>query len=73
MQKMSDCRQMELGIEVLESGKIRFKRGDTEQNNFLMSIMKEITSDQKVLSDLESFFAGAEDILVLEGDEIFCG
>ena len=70
---MADCSEMELGIEVLESGQVRFKRGDTEQNDFLMTIMREMTSDKKVLKDLEDFFAGAEEILVLEGDEIFCG
>jgi hypothetical protein len=62
-----------LNIEVLESGQIRFKRGDAEQNSLLMSILRDLTSDENILKEFEIFFAGAEKILVLEGDEIFCG
>ena len=65
---MSD---IELSFQILPSGDIRFKRGDAEYNAALMSVLSEMYPDK--IKEFEEFFKGSEDVIVLEGDTIFCG
>ncbi len=61
----------EVSFQVLESGEIRFKRGDAEHNAALMSVLSEMYPER--IAEFEEFFKGSEGIVVLEGETIFCG
>ncbi len=61
----------EVSLQILPSGEVRFKRGDVEHNAALMSVLSEMYPER--ISEFEEFFRGSEDIIVLEGDTIFCG
>ena len=61
----------EVLLQILPTGEIRFKRGSAEQNKNMLAILSEIAPEK--VSDLKEFFKGSEDIIVLEGNTIFCG
>lgn len=61
----------EVSLQILPTGEVRFKRGDAEHNAALMSVLSEIYPER--IAEFEEFFKGSEDIVVLEGDTIFCG
>jgi len=63
--------EMEVSLQILPSGEIRFKRGDAEHNAALMSVLSEMYPER--ITEFEEFFKGSENVIVLEGDTIFCG
>lgn len=63
--------EISLQLEVLDTGEIKFRRGSTEHNNALLDILAEVNPDK--VPELEEFFKGSEDVIVLEGEDIFCG
>lgn len=63
--------EVEVSIQVLPTGEVRFKRGDAEHNAALMSVLSDMFPAR--IPEFETFFKGSEDIVVLEGDTIFCG
>lgn len=63
--------ETEISLEILPSGGVRFKRGDAEHNAALMSVLSEMYPER--ITEFEEFFKGSEDVVLLEGDTIFCG
>jgi hypothetical protein len=63
--------EVDISLEVLPTGEVRFKRGDAEHNAALMSVLSDMFPER--ITEFEDFFKGSEDIVVLEGDTIFCG
>ena len=64
----------EIGIEILPSGHIRFRRGDTEHNKNMKNILVDILGDSPAVTrELDEFFAGSEEVAVLFGERNFCG
>lgn len=63
--------ETEISLEILPSGEVRFKRGDAEHNAALMSVLSEMYPER--ITEFEEFFKGSEDVVLLEGDTIFCG
>ena len=59
-------------LEVLPTGEIKFKRGNREHNKTLLEILSQIVSDSK-LEEIKKFFKESEEVVILEGNEIFCG
>lgn len=67
-------RVVDLKLEILPSGHIRFKRGNRDHNNEMKRIIsKIIDEDDDVMEELSKFFKGSEDVEILVGDTIFCG
>ena len=61
-------------LEILPSGRIKFKRGDKDHNDKMKQIISSIVDgDEKVMEQVEEFFSGSEDVELLVGDTIFCG
>lgn len=64
---------VDLTLEILPSGKVRFKRGDKHHNEQMIKILAQIIDDPEVMEELTNFFKGSEDIELLMGDTILCG
>ncbi len=64
----------EIELEILPSGRIKFKRGDKGHNDKMKQIISSIVDDdEEVMKQVEEFFSGSEDVELLVGDTIFCG
>lgn len=63
----------DITLEILPSGRIRFKRGDKLHNKCMIKILSQVVDDPEVMEELTEFFKGSEDVEVLVGDTIFCG
>ncbi len=64
----------DLKLEILPSGRIRFKRGSRSHNTAMKQIICQfIDGDEDVIEELNKFFEGSEDVELLIGDTIFCG
>ncbi len=59
-------------LEVLPTGEIKFKRGDKEHNKVLLEILSQIVSKDRV-EEIKEFFKESDNVIILEGNEIFCG
>ena len=59
-------------LEVLPTGEIKFKRGDKEHNKALLDILSQIISDDRI-EEIKEFFKESDQVIILEGNEIFCG
>jgi len=64
---------IDLKLEILPGGKVRFKRGDKQHNEQMINILAQIIDDPEVMEELINFFKGSEDIELLMGDTILCG
>ncbi len=64
---------IDITLEILPSGMVRFKRGDKQHNECMINVLSQIIDDPKVMDELICFFKGSEDIELLMGDTIFCG
>ena len=61
----------EVELEILPSGEVKFKRGDADHNAALMTVLSQMFPDR--IAEFETFFQGSEEIILLEGETIFCG
>ncbi len=59
-------------LEVLPTGEIKFKRGNQEHNKALLDILSQIVSDDR-MEEIKEFFKESDKVIILEGNEIFCG
>ena len=64
---------VDITLEILPSGMVRFKRGDKQHNECMINVLSQVIDDPEVMNELSSFFQGSEDIELLMGDTIFCG
>jgi len=64
---------VDIKLEILPSGMVRFKRGDKQHNEMMALVLSQIVDDPEVMEELSCFFKGSEDIELLMGDTIFCG
>ena len=64
----------EINLEILEDGRLRFKRGDKGHNENMMVILTHLLGkDHNQMEELSQFFYGSEDVELLVGDTILCG
>jgi hypothetical protein len=63
----------ELKLEILPSGRIRFKRGSKSHNECMIKVLSSVVEDPKIVEELTEFFKGSEDVELLIGDTILCG
>ena len=64
----------DIKLEILPSGRIKFKRGDKAHNEKMKQVISFLIEDDEVImKQIEEFFNGSEDIELLVGDTIFCG
>ena len=59
-------------LEVLPTGEIKFKRGNKEHNKALLEILSQIVSKDRI-GEIKEFFKESDEVIVIEGNEIFCG
>ena len=64
---------VDITLEILPSGMVRFKRGDKQHNEQMVMVLSQVVDDPEVMDELATFFKGSEDIELLMGDTIFCG
>jgi hypothetical protein len=64
---------IDITLEILPSGAVRFKRGDKQHNEQLAIVLAQVIDDPEVMAELACFFKGSEDIELLMGDTILCG
>ena len=63
----------DLEIEILPTGHVRFRRGDAVYNEEMKQVVLSLVGDdEEIISQLNDFFKGSEDIELLIGDTIFC-
>ena len=63
----------DIKLEILQSGHIRFRRGDKAYNKKVREVISSIIDDESVLKEIDNFLSGSEDTELLIGDKIFCG
>ena len=64
----------DISLDILPSGHIRFTRGNEAYNKKMRQIICFLVDgDEKIMSDVNEFFKGSEDIELLIGDTIYCG
>jgi len=64
---------MDIKLEILSSGHIKFRRGNKKYNDKVKEIISFITEeDEEIMRNLEEFFKGSEDVEVIIGGR-YCG
>lgn len=65
---------IDITLEILPSGHIKFRRGDKEYNEKIRKIISYVVDDdEEIMRDIDEFLSGSEDSELLIGDTIFCG
>ena len=72
---MKKEKEIEIVLELLPNGEIRFSRERKEEcRGFLLDIMKTIVDkDSDEIKRIENFLNGADDVELLLGEEVLCG
>ena len=61
-------------LEILPSGHIKFKRGNKAYNAKMRGVISDLVDgDEEIMSKVDKFLSGSEEVELLFGDTILCG
>ena len=71
---MDENKAVEVDLDILPSGEIRFPRSQREEcRDFLLEVMENVLEDEVQIQAVKDFLDGANDMELILGGEILCG